>query len=126
VILSEHTTNSIVHMSTASRIPAILQEADVMNNARAVDEPLHSSKRGDATRFAKCTNSTGFLGFRPRHRHYLAMSTCRTFSLDGRDPLSLERARTPLHDEATGAVQVLGCLTCSSPFTGAQRCISYL
>lgn len=96
-----------------------------MNNARAVDEPLHSSKRGDAACFAKGTGSTGILGFRPHHRHYLAMSTCRTFSLDSRDPLSLERARTPLYDEATGAVRVLGCLWCPSPFTAEKRCISF-
>jgi len=44
-------------------MPAILQEPGGMNNARAVYEPLHSSKRGDAARCEKRTSSTAILGF---------------------------------------------------------------
>jgi hypothetical protein len=87
---------------------AILQEAGGMNNARAVYEPLHSSKCGAAARCDERTGSTGIPGSRPHHRHDLTVSTCRTFSLDGRDPLSLERARAPPHEEATETMRVLG------------------
>jgi hypothetical protein len=79
-----------------------------MNNARAVYEPLHSSKCGAAARCDKRTGSTGIPGSRPHHRRALTVTTCRTFSLDGCDPLSLERARAPPHEEATGTMRVLG------------------
>jgi len=79
-----------------------------MNNARAVYEPLHSSKCGDAARCQRRSSGTGIPGFRAQHRHDVAMRTGRAFSLDGRDPLSLERARTPSHDEAIGVMRVLG------------------
>ena len=79
-----------------------------MNNARAVYEPLHSSKCGAAARCDKRTSSTGILGSRPHQRHDFTVSACRTFSLGGRDPLSLERARAPPHEEATGTTRVLG------------------
>jgi hypothetical protein len=79
-----------------------------MNNARAVYEPLHSSKCGAAARCDKRASSTGILGFGPRHRHDLTVSICRTFSLGGRAPLSLERARAPPHEEASATMRVLG------------------
>src|SRR5579862_2461539 len=106
-------------------MPAILQEPGVMNNARAVDEPLHSSKRGDAARCEKRTGRTETPRFRTHHRHPLAANTSRTFSLDGRDPLSLERAATPPYDEPTEAMRVLGCLGGPSAFTGVKGCISF-
>jgi hypothetical protein len=92
-MLPEQTTTSIVHVSTSNRMPAIVHEASVVNNAHAVDEPLHVSKRGEAAHCEERTSSTAILGFRPHHRHDLPMSASRTLSSDGRDPLSSERAR---------------------------------
>ena len=96
-----------------------------MNNARAVDEPLHSSKRGDTVRCEKRTSRTGILGFRAHHRFHLTANTSRSFSLDGRDPLSLERAGTPPYDEPTKAMRVLGWPGDPSAFTGVKGCISF-
>ena len=96
-----------------------------MNNARVVDEPLHSSKRGGTARCEKRTSRTGILGFRPHHRCHLTANTSRSFSLDGRDPLSLERAGTPPYDEPTEAMRVLGWPGDPSAFTGVKGCISF-
>ena len=44
MILSEHTTNSIAHMSTANCMLAIVGERSVINNAQVIDAAFHLSE----------------------------------------------------------------------------------
>src|SRR5690242_2110628 len=77
VIPSEHTTNSIAHMSTANRMLAIVQQPDVMNNAHGLNGPFHDSKRRGTLHSNKRVGPTRLLRLRPILRPALRTADLR-------------------------------------------------
>jgi hypothetical protein len=57
-------------MQTANRMPAMLQDAGMPNNAHAVDESLHCSKRRDTTSRGRRGRRAEFFASRRRRRDF--------------------------------------------------------